>query len=120
MIGSAMLVGAMLAMGGMARRDRWGREDGLGRRDGWGRREEWGRRDRESRPWEGLMQSAAYTFFPPTEDTDTTVGRSEEVFIGIYSVVGNDQDDIIAWGEGLDYGDASLAGTEYKLRLFTH
>merc|ERR1712209_201831 len=101
MIGSAMLGGAMLAMGGMARRDRWGRGDGLGRRDGWGRR------DREPRPWEGLMQSAAYTFFPPTEHTDTTVERSEEVFIGIYSVEGNDQDDIIAWGEGLDYGDAS-------------
>ena len=66
------------------------------------------------------MQSAAYTFFPPIEATDTTVGRSEEVFIGIYSVEGNDQDDIIVWGDGLDYGDASLAGTEYNIKLFTH
>ena len=96
MIGSAMLGGAMLAMGGMARRDR------------------------RPRPWDGMMQAAAYAFYPPIEDAATIAGRSEEVFIGIYSVEGNDQDDIIMWGEGLDYGDASLAGTEYKLRLFTH
>ena len=59
------------------------------------------RRDRKPKPWDGLMQHARYAFYPAIEDAATITGRTEEIFIGIYSVEGNDQDDITVWGEGL-------------------